>query len=277
MIKKLFSTVFILTALILLAVIGLLFLAKSQAGNIIPYVIEKRTGYPTEIEKLDIHLRQGTIDIQELRISNPSSYPKLTFVDLKQLKTGVDLRSILSMKKDRLIIDECTLDINTLGYITNPENNNNVIEFAKALKGPASEKTGEKTETPDETPREEEVKKEPLKLLIRRLALRLDTIEVANYTKSPPKIDTYTANINLELTDVSDIQQVIDQIQAKLIAAGADFLIGTLMNSMNGLNINSGKNLLDLSDDVLKQGKDSIEENVKKTSETLKNVFDSFK
>ena len=99
MVKKLFSTLFIIIAVLLLAGIGLIFLGKSQAGNAVSFFVEGKTDYPTDIEELDIQLLEGTVDLKKLNIANPDFFPNPTFINLEQFKADVNLASLLTMKR----------------------------------------------------------------------------------------------------------------------------------------------------------------------------------
>ena len=114
------------------------------------------------------------------------------------------------------------------------------------------------------------------------MVLRLDSIDVGDYSGSNPDLKTYNANIDLELTDVSDVKQIIEPLRLKMVALGADFVFETLTSSLTNLNtyLDLGENLIDISDGALDTGKESIQEgvkNIKEKGESLKNVFDSFK
>lgn len=269
--KFILKIIAILLTLVVVLGIAALAIFKTQVPTLASFFVDKKTNYPAKIESFDSKLVEGTIDANNISISNPPSFPHPTFIDINQVKVDLDLDSL---NKEVLIIEEVIVDIDKIGYITDTEKNNNLKQFISAFQ--ESDKTQpSEPETSPESPQEES-EPEPFQFLIQRLVIRLNTIETANYANAADgTLKTYNAGIDLELTDVSDVKDIIKPLQRMLLSLGMEFLTNTLLDSFTAFDRLKLVNSLvegdfeSLSEDVTEKGKEILEKTLESGKENV--------
>ena len=214
--------------------------------------------------------------IQDLRITNPQNYRYPGFLDLKQCKIAVALPSTLTMREDRLVIDELIIDINAIGYVIDKDRNNNIVEFIKALPGTPTASSKQPDKTPETKQPHGRENPPPLQLLIRHFVLRLNQIDFADYSKGKPKVDTYKANIDIALKDVTGVKQAVTLLQEKLLAQQALDLFENLESLVTDLNMPAHleETLRSMSANVSNASKGRVQESVKKAVQPLRTLWE---
>lgn len=269
--RFIFKLIAILLTLVIVIGIAAIVIFKTQVPSLTSFFVDKKTGYPTKMESFESTLTKGLIDTRHISISNPPSFPYPTFIDINQVKVDLDLESL---DKETLVIEEAVVDINKFSYITDKAKNNNLKQFITAFQSPKEAESSEESKEPTQA-------KKPFKFLIQRLAIRLNTVEIADFSKAANgSLKTYNVAINLELTNVSDVKDIIKQLQKKLLSLDISFLTNILMDSLSSLDYSSSigtlvdGNLDELSEKLKGEGKKIIDKSIKGNKENIDKAID---
>ncbi len=184
--------------------------------------LEKQTGFLADFGEINTEWTECAVEIENASIKNPVSYPDSDFIDINRLK--VDLRP-MTLWGDRTIIQELIIDIRQLGFITDSEKENNIAAFIKAL---------DEAELAAERDSVEEESEEPVQFLIEHLVFKVDTIKVANYSGQSPRVRNFDDGIQLEMRDVTDVNELVRPLLAELSKQGLVFIAKDVVQSLSG-------------------------------------------
>jgi len=264
--RKTFGCLFSLLFMILLMAGGLAAAGYFLLPAYLEYQLEKKTGYRADFGNLSINLFEGSLEITEASLKNPVAYPEPDFIDIKRVK--IDLRP-LSLLGERCIIQEFSIEIRQLGYVTTSDSENNITGFIRTLdlddEAPQSKEKRE----------EEEIKEEPFQFLIERLVIKLDTVKVANYSGRSPRLSNHDVDILVNLSDVSDTRQIIRPLVSELSSFGLSFMVKNVVESL--IQADTYRGLLQWTAGALEEGAKSIIEGADEAGQAIKKVFENLK
>ncbi|HTB79855.1 MAG TPA: hypothetical protein VK717_03110 [Opitutaceae bacterium] len=253
--------VFLMVLAATFAIAWVLLLPSMVAG-----VIRKRTGFNASVTSLYANPFTASVNIRQLKIDNPDTFPQPDFVVVNQFRTAVEPSSIFS---DRVVVRDALFDVALIAVVKNAAGQTNVEVFKTGVLGANPEKS---EATPGQKPEAKpapEQKKAPKQFLIQHLVVKLDKIILADYSGSTPQVREIPVNINRTFTDVTDLKQISGPLLADLSVAG----IGKFAGDVLGLVIPAP--LLESLGVVAKGTGGIIQETGKTTTNFIKGLFDS--
>lgn len=243
----------VIVGVLVVAGIFLLLLLDNVDGivkNRIEVVGSRLAGVPVQVGRVDLDLRNGTGQIDGLRIGNPEGFQAPDAFDMKRLRLSIDPSSIM---KQPLILNELTIDSPVAHLEIDQRGGSNI----KQLLDNVSASTGRTDrEAPDDQPGEPG---EPMRIAIRSLVITGATFNV----QSPMEEGTRTGTLpTIYKTDVggsdgatpAELGEIVlaDLGKSILQEAAKRKLIETLSDQTNGL--------LNKISEALGAGKDDAEE-----------------
>lgn len=272
--RKFISTTLILLCVLLLGLFGIAVLAVQQGDYFLSQYVKRKTDYRVEVTNYSASILDSKIHMRGVGIMNPTPFPAGSSLALiKNFKVDLDFASLFVTPDKPLIIEEIVLNIDTLGFVTDKNGNNNAITFAKAFtKKPDSGKEDPSVEDAGNDQPSEKYEKKPFTFLIRKLTLSLDKIHLLDESRSKVRDKTFDVGLTLELENISSFQSIVDEVKKKIDSLDPRIL---LENFLRGLidprsYLNLGDKALDTSQDLLKQG-------VKGAGSLIKNALNSLK
>lgn len=140
--KTVLKILAVLFVLLVLLIVAVLYWAASNIDSLVKTGIEKGGSYslgvPTVVESVDVGLLAGTLDMDGLKVSNPSGFSTPHFIALGDSDITVDIGTITS---DKVKFSEFTLkgiDV-YLDKGGNPSNYNTILNNIKRFESGASE------------------------------------------------------------------------------------------------------------------------------------------
>lgn len=177
------------------AVVALIWMALLP--HLVAWRLEARTGFPTRIERLVANPFTGTLRVEGLVMENPAGFESRTFLAVNTLALNLSLTALV---RRELVFDEVALDLARLSLVTRADGTTNLGRLAEAWAG-----QGAATAPPSRKERE----KARREWLVRRLDLRLGTVEVVNNAARPPERQEHVLNHTQILPDVTAFSQIL--------------------------------------------------------------------
>ncbi|HTQ30947.1 MAG TPA: hypothetical protein VMI53_07035 [Opitutaceae bacterium] len=236
--------------------------------SLVTGMIKKRTGFDATVSSLFANPFTASINIRQLEIDNPDTFPRKDFVVVNQFRTAVQPSSLFS---DRVVVKDAVFDVALVAVVKNAQGQTNVKAFETGVLGPKPPEPEKKTDE-EQAPEEKkppEQKKPPKQFLIQHLVVKLDKIIVADYSGSTPRVQEIPVNINRTFTDVTDLKQISVPLVADLSVAG----VGDLAGDVLGLVIPAP--ILESLGVVTKGTGGLLQATGKKTTNFIKGLFDS--
>jgi hypothetical protein len=230
--------------------------------SLVTGLIKKRTGFGATVQSLYVDPFTGTVNITQLKITNPDTFPKKDFVSVNQFKTSVEPGSLFS---DRIVVKDAIFDVAYISMVKNAEGQTNINVFEAGV-SPGQKSPGQENEPQSATPAE---KKPPKQFLIRHLVVKLDKLVIADYSRSQPEVREIPLKINRTFADVTNLTQISAPLIADLTVAG----VGKLAGNILGLVIPAP--ILQSLGVVTKDAGSLLQQTGKKTTNFFKGLFDS--
>jgi uncharacterized protein involved in outer membrane biogenesis len=172
-------------------------------------LVRERTGFGVEIQSLYVNPITANVALSGLVITNPPAFPKKDFIEVRALRA--DLR-LFSLFGPRLEIDDAVVDVARVVIMTDAHGVINARAFQQGLAGPA----GDHPQASAGAPRPER------EFLIRRLQVRFDRLEIADYSRSRPEVREFDLHFNHTYENVTQAQQLAAPLaELSLPIAGA--------------------------------------------------------
>ncbi len=153
---------------------------------ILASTLEKRTGFAVKVEKLSINPFRNRVHLSGLVITNPESFPRSDFVDVRSFRAQAQLDTFFT---NRLVIDDGEIDVARVALIRNREGTINAGLFSDRLLKP---RTAKRTDKEQPAPAEERVAEKSF--LIKRLVVRFETMIVEDHSGTRPVVREYALN-----------------------------------------------------------------------------------
>lgn len=202
---------FILLCFLLL--IGLEFAADRLTPRIAGGEWSSKTGFGMTMEDVSFRLRQGSATVRNLRITNPEGWPDDEFASLGRI--SIDLQPS-SLAGSKIIFDEVVVELDSLSVITTRDGQNNLKMLHERLKDL------------EERAREERKDDEDREFLIEKFTLRIGHIHAADHSQPVVAERSIPLNLEIQLSDVTDLKQVIPPLLASVEPDGMHQLAMTL-------------------------------------------------
>ncbi len=116
--------------LILIALVVLLWLAKSWAPSAMSGWMERTSGFPVRIDATDIGLIDQTITFEDVVILNPSDFEDNDFLRIRQLVFKIPYRNVL---RGNFRATEVELEIEKLDILVLPSGRSNLWTFIENI------------------------------------------------------------------------------------------------------------------------------------------------
>lgn len=247
--KKLIKPLIGVGVALVILVVAVVLLALGAIDSITKTAVERggtyALGVPTTLEKADVKLTKGSLELASLNVANPEGFTTPHFMALSSGLADADVQSIMS---DRMRIEEIVLD----GLDINLEKSASGSNYGKILEN--LEKLSPKD--PDAQPKQDPEKKGPAlvidRLVIRNVAVHADVVPLPGVSSEATRV-----NVNLSeivLTEIGDgakpmeiaevVAVVVQAVMQAVVEAAGDQLPGEILNGLES----SLAGLGDLSD-----------------------------
>jgi len=229
--------------------------------HILTSTLEKRTGFTVKVKQLSIDPFRNRVAFDGLVVSNPPSFPRPEFVEVRSFRVWAQLDSFFT---DRLVIDDGEIDVARVALIRNSQWTINAGLFSDRLLNTRKPKAkpkppeppppapklepGKYPPPPKPKPPEPEARPEaPEKaFLIKRLVVRFEKILVEDHTGQKPASREYTLNFSHTYENVINTDQFIVGPFMKGFTAVGSAITGLIpgdMSSTLGAASRSGSEL----------------------------------
>jgi hypothetical protein len=243
----------------LAAVVALVWMAFLPA--IVEHELRVLTGFEFRVEVLSANPVSGRVVVRGMKALNPAGYPSPDFVELRQLSGDVGVFSWLF--RGKIVVDDLDLEVAKIVLIREHDGRTNAGDFMAAFRG---RPPGGLAPLPVVRPRS---------FLIHKLHLRLDRLEVQDYSGSKLDSRGYDLGIDQTFIDVTSTGQLlVPSVVNRLHDFGLHHDIarllpgefGQALAGAVGLGASMGSRLKDLSlktGDALKGALDKLEQKPK--------------
>jgi len=232
-------------------------------------VLSKRTGFGVKVTQLALNPFTSRVDLEGLLVSNPSTYPRTEFVEVRSFHADAILSSLLS---DRPVLTYAKIDVAHIALIKSTDGTTNRDLFQDRLFGPKEKPDDDEVKNASGKPapkkpvrdKDAPIATAPAKqFLIRRLELKIDKLILADY--SGRKVTSKEVNLGFEHTyeNVTDAKQLLTPIGVKglsSVGAAISGLIPGDLGKVMGAATKSGE---------------SLKEPAKKAGESIRSMIDA--
>jgi hypothetical protein len=242
-------------ALLLLA--GLLALVALAWMVFLPSVVEHElrelTGFNVKVAVLTANPFTGRVVARGFVATNPSTYPKPGFIELRQVRADLSVFSFAF--SDRILVNDLDVDVDTVELVRRHDGHANAQDFAAAFTVPAAA-----TPAPAIGKRTH--------YLVRKLHLRLDRLIIEDYTGSKSYEKTFDLHIDQSYSNVIDARQLLSpEVVKTLHGFGLHHEVSELLPG------DFGKALADAVGGVAQVGA-KVQDTVRKTGDAVKGLID---
>ena len=217
--------------------------------QILTSTLEKRSGFTVKLKRLAIDPFRNRVSFDGLVISNPPSFPRPEFVEIRSFRAWAQLDSFFT---DRLVIDDGEIDVARVALIRNKDWTINAGLFSDRLlntrkpkakpKPPEAAPPPPKLEPgkypPPPKPKPPEVAAKPeapeKAFLIKRLVVRFEKILVEDHTTQKPASREYTLNFSHTYENVINTDQFMVGPFMKGFSAVGSAITGLIPGDVSG-------------------------------------------
>jgi hypothetical protein len=193
-----------------MALVWMAFLPQLVAAR-----LEARTGFPTRIEQLRANPFTGRVELEGLVIENPAVFGPRTFVVVNAFATRVNL---WSLPRATVVFETMSLDVARVALVTNTDGTNNLDLFKTRL----AEGQAVAVVDPEVAAAPAKTGKPAREFLVKRLELRLGTLELVNLTARRPTQRELVLDHAESLQDVTELRQLLTPaLLLRMSVAGA--------------------------------------------------------
>jgi len=248
--KKWINVLVIVAVLIVVLLFAKDFIIKASVEKGVGVV----TGLKLNIGGLNVGILKPIVDIKNLKLFNPGSFPDKTMIDMPEIYVKYDLPAIIG---GTIHLPEVRLGLREFVVVKNSKGELNL----DALKNVQAQKKGE-------AKAEEKPAGKAPKIKIDKLALNIGKVIYKDYSKgSTPTVKEFNINLHEVYTNVDDPYKL-----ASLIVVKA--LIGTPIAALANFDV---KGLQGSVGDVLSGAQKTATEAVGKAGKTATQAVDKMK
>ena len=182
--------------------------------------IQSRTGFDATVSSLSCNPFTGRLAIRGLVLTNPASFATGDFLQLREFRAVGDVWSLVS---DRISLDELTLDLRRIALVRRADGRSNAELFAQNLgfaPAPAAAPAVGPSPTAPAAPATSNAAPSPAKSFrIRRLAIRVDQLVLADYSGAAPGVKQYDLAVDQHYEDVTEPKQILVPEVLRRVAA----------------------------------------------------------
>ena len=263
MVRKTLGCLFFLLVVLPLLLLGLGVATIHVATMLIEDKIEERTGFKVDFDDVDLNFITGKLQLNGTKIENPRGFPQVLFLKIREVTLDFDLLSLL---RDRKVIEEMVVDIDLLNYVRNTDSRLNLRQFLGAIGvaiGELAQLAGSEGD---------------FRYLIERCQVRLQEVNYVDLSRPNSRDRHFMPNFRFELEEITDFQQIVVALARELKGIGLGILADPLKDSL--VDIKSLEDLAArLQEDSSEDGEGdekTLVEKVQDVGEAIQNVIDSF-
>ncbi len=169
--------------------------------------IRARTGFDASVASLSCNPFGGKVTVRGLVLSNPSSFPKRDFVELREFVAEADVWTLFS---DRIVVDALTVDVRRLTLVRRADGKSNAAVLHREMGGEARGVAPELGVAATKGSPPPATAPEPgRKFLIRRLALRFDQLVIVDYSGGAPAVQEFNLGLDQRYENVTEAKQLL--------------------------------------------------------------------
>jgi len=157
--------------------------------------IRARTGFDATIGQLACNPIAGTIEIKDLVVTNPPTFPVKEFVHLKSFSAKAERFSLAS---DLVVFDTMDVELGNVTLIKRMDGTSNSGAFERNL----TEFAEDQPRPPSSTP--------PRGYLVKKLRLRISQLTVVDYVRREQRKRVYKLDIDQAYVDVTGLAQIVE-------------------------------------------------------------------
>ena len=186
----------------------LIFFKNAMAKTAIEWGVERATGLPLQMGKLDINLVKTFVGIEGIQLFNPHGYPDKVMVDMPEIFVDYELSAFA---QGAVHLEEMRIHLKEFVVVKNQNGQLNL----DALKPVEAQKKGE-------VPRSE-AKGKRIRLQIDRLELQIEKVVFKDYYNNGfpsmnPVVKEYKINLHESYHDITDMSALVSLIVVKALA-----------------------------------------------------------
>lgn len=214
-------------------VAAVVFFAKNAIAKVlIETGVETVTGMPLKMKGIDVNVAGQFVRIDDMKIFNPSGFPKETMVHVPEIYVAYDLASLL---KGKVHLPELRFAMEEFSVVRNEKGELNLDRLRALGEQPGASKTTEPAKPP--------VKAD---IQIDSFTLKVGRVFFKDYSAGSPSIKTFEINLAETFKDITDPNALVRLIVSKAlmsttIAAITGFDLGALQSNVTGLVGSSAK------------------------------------
>lgn len=187
--------------------------------------IRARTGFDASVASLSCNPFGGKFTVRGLVLSNPASFPKRDFVELREFVAEADVWTLFS---DRIVVDALTVDVRRLTLVRRADGKSNAAVLHREMGGEARGVAPELGVAATKGSPPPATAPEPgRKFLIRRLALRFDQLVIVDYSGGAPAVQEFNLGLDQRYENVTEAKQlVVPEVLRKVASADLGPILG---------------------------------------------------
>lgn len=220
--------------------------------------ITQKTQFSLHIGSLETDLIRGVIDIKNIQLKNPSTFPDSRFLHVNSLKVQWVWSSLFS---NRLHLRETVVDIAEFAGVRNRSGAINIETFANSFKSEDEKKAEANDQVADENAPHRE-------FLIDRLFFQLENVCIADFSQGKHDVKSTRVGLRRVFNNVTDYPQVVVPLAADLSILIAGFILDSVLHST--LDLKTYKEILPK---ITAPIKETLEKTKKETEKTLDRLF----
>ena len=248
LIKKILFLIIFLLVVVILARNYLVKLGAEQ-------FVKKQTGLPLKMEGLNIGLIDTKIDIDDLRLYNPSNYEEKLMVNIPDIYIDYNLPEII---KGNIHLNEIRFHLNEVIIVKNKAGQTNIDSLKALQPAPQEGEAPEKKEPKDKKQGKERIDK---------MSLRVDRFTYKDYSgEGEPKIISKDINLNKTYENVDGFNKLVALIvfDATMSAGLKDLVnLGSVAEMLGEDLLNQAGGIIKGVSGELLKGSDSLKDKAK--------------
>jgi hypothetical protein len=212
--------------------------------------IKAISGLDLHIGKLDVGIFRPAIEIKDLQMLNPSSYPEKMMMDLPGLYVKYDLPSIM---KGTIHLPELKIDLREFVVVRVPGGQMNVNTL-QALQPKGGGK--------------------PPQIAIDIMELNIGKVIYKDYSgKGSPKTSEFDINLHERYENITDANKLVALIVSKALANTTIAGVSSIVKSADKLIGSTASTLINTTQDVGSKATKAVGQTVDKVSGSLNKLF----
>ncbi len=226
-VKKLKPVLLVLLALVLVLVAARNVLIKREVRRL----VAQQTGFGLSLKKINVGLLSTSLDIQGLRLTNPSDFPEPAAFDIRQVKADYAFGSLF---RNEIRLSEVVVDVPLVVVVRKADGETNLQRLSGAARkksGGGRSEPGEKAPAPAES-------KPSKPLRMDQVTIRIGTVEIHDYSVKGevPGITKLELNIDQKYENVDGLGEL-----GSLMVGGVLQQIGSKFLRDLGRSLNEGE------------------------------------